>query len=183
VGEIGRSSTTCWRGNGRGWRELACRRLEASDLAQEAWLRAWRKLKQFHGGPDDAQTLALFRAWIARIVECLGLNSLRDRQAQRRRPPGGFVHLKVGSNSHSPEPAADGEIPSALVSAREQARLVREALEQLPDEADRVMLRARFFKGLSLRQIAQRQQRHPEEFRRQFNAALRRLERLRRGSP
>jgi DNA-directed RNA polymerase specialized sigma24 family protein len=41
--------------------ELARGRPEASDLAQEAWLRAWQKLDQFHGGPDDAQALALFR--------------------------------------------------------------------------------------------------------------------------
>lgn len=34
-----------------------------SDLVQEAWVRAWRKLDQFRGAADDEQTRAAFLAW------------------------------------------------------------------------------------------------------------------------
>src|SRR6516164_5071244 len=59
-----------------------------SDLVQEAWLRAWQKLDQFQGAADEAQALAMFRAWLARIVSRLGLNAVRDRNASQRTPPG-----------------------------------------------------------------------------------------------
>src|SRR5579871_1587957 len=52
----------------------------ASDLVQEAWLRAWQKLDQFQGVADEAQALAMFRAWLARIVSRLGLNAARPRR-------------------------------------------------------------------------------------------------------
>src|SRR5271165_2323644 len=50
-----------------------------SDLVQEAWLRAWQKLDQFQGADDEAQAVAMFRAWLGRIVARLGLNAARDR--------------------------------------------------------------------------------------------------------
>src|SRR4051794_30278933 len=57
-----------------------------SDLVQSVCLRAWQKLDQFDVGADDEQTMAQFRAWIGRIVERLGLNTVRRRTAQRRKP-------------------------------------------------------------------------------------------------
>src|SRR5579883_2912529 len=51
-----------------------------SDLVQEAWLRAWQKLDQFQGTDDEVQALAMFRAWLTRIVSRLGLNAARPRR-------------------------------------------------------------------------------------------------------
>src|SRR5579883_2408193 len=64
-----------------------------SDRVQEAWLRAWQKLDQFQGAADEAQALAMFRAWLARIVARLGLNAARDRGARQRTPPGKLLRL------------------------------------------------------------------------------------------
>jgi RNA polymerase sigma factor (sigma-70 family) len=167
----------------RPWLEdLAGGSPEPADLAQEASLRAWQRLDQFRGGADDAQTLALFRAWLARIVRRLGLNTLRDQQAQRRRPPGSLVRLDA-SGGDGREPAAAGSTPSAHVAGEEQVRLVREALDRLKDDTDRAILQARFFEGRSLRQIAQQMDRSHEDVRQHYHAALRRLERELRGPP
>jgi RNA polymerase sigma factor (sigma-70 family) len=167
----------------RPWLEdLAGGSPEPADLAQEASLRAWQRLDQFRGGADDAQTLALFRAWLVRIVRRLGLNTLRDQQAQRRRPPGNLVRLDT-SGEEGREPAAAGPAPIAHVAAQEQARMVREALDRLKDDTDRAILQARFFEGQSLRQIAQQMGRNHEDIRQRYHAALRRLERELKGLP
>jgi RNA polymerase sigma-70 factor (ECF subfamily) len=164
-------------------------RPEATDLAQEAWLRAWQKLDQFEGGADDEQTWALFRAWLARIVERLGLNAARGGRARKRRPPGGSLLPLAdalapgGSNGAAREPAAADPTPSAAAAAAEQARRVREALQALPDDVGRTILLARFTEGLSLREIARRLQVSHEHVRAHYHAALRRLERELGGPP
>jgi RNA polymerase sigma factor (sigma-70 family) len=149
----------------------------ASDLAQEAWLRAWQKLPQFHGGGDDEQTLAMFRVWVGRILQRLGLNAVRDREAQHRMPPGGIVRLGGESGRSGRDPAASEPTPSAHAAADEQEQRVRVALERIADDTDREIVRLRFFEGLSLRQIAGRLQTNHENVRQRFHAVLLRLER------
>ena len=68
-----------------------------SDLVQEAWLRAWQKFDQFQGADDEAQALAMFRAWLARIVTRLGLNAARDGGARQRTAPGAGRSSIVGA--------------------------------------------------------------------------------------
>jgi RNA polymerase sigma-70 factor, ECF subfamily len=154
---------------------------DAPDLAQEAWLRTWQKLDQFQGGPDDAQTLERFRAWLRRIVERIGLNTLRARQADRRQPPGPVQSLDQLGREPSGfpqriEPVSPASTPPALAEQEERIRLVRTALQKLPDEEDRDILRLRFIEGQSLRQIAQKLKRNHETVRQRFHAALRQLE-------
>src|SRR5581483_12094933 len=48
-----------------------------SDLIQETWLRAWKAIARFEGGGDDANTGALFRAWLATTMRNIWLNELR----------------------------------------------------------------------------------------------------------
>src|SRR5438132_7645747 len=43
-----------------------------ADLVQEAALRIWQKLAQFQGGPDDAQTAAMFHKWVSQLVHHVG---------------------------------------------------------------------------------------------------------------
>src|SRR6516165_10556226 len=147
--------------------DLARGRADPADLAQEAWLRSWQKLDQFQGGGDDSQTLALFRAWLRRIVERLGLNRARDEQAQSRKPPGPLLRLDQPLEA---EPAALEPPPAAHAEAVERAERVRHALERLPDDTDRAIVRLRFFEGLSLRQVAERLQRNHELVRQRFHA-------------
>jgi RNA polymerase sigma-70 factor (ECF subfamily) len=49
---------------------------EALDLSQEAWVKAWQRLKQFHGD-------ASFATWMTRIVINLSLDFLRKQKRQR----------------------------------------------------------------------------------------------------
>jgi RNA polymerase sigma factor (sigma-70 family) len=155
---------------------------QASDLVQEAWLRAWQKLDQFQGADDEAQALAMFRAWLARIVTRLGLNAVRDGRARQRVAPGQLLRLDgrgtaSGGSAAVPDPSAGEPTPSAHVQAAEQGRLVREALARLTDPIDRDVVRLRFYEGLSLRQVAARLGCNPETVRQRYHAVLHRLQR------
>src|SRR6266700_1827622 len=49
---------------------------EATDLSQEAWVKAWQRLKQFQGESS-------FGTWMTRIVINLCLDQLRRHKRQR----------------------------------------------------------------------------------------------------
>jgi RNA polymerase sigma factor (sigma-70 family) len=155
----------------------------ASDLVQEACLRAWDKLDQFRGGASDEQTLALFRSWVGQIVQHLGLNARRDGKAQRRTPARPLKRLGVPAAGESTdqagaaEPADPEPTPSVNLSTDEQARLVQAALERLADDTGRTILRLRFFDGLSLRQIADRLAISYDKVRERYQSGLAQLER------
>jgi RNA polymerase sigma-70 factor (ECF subfamily) len=151
-----------------------------SDLVQEAWLRAWQKLDQFQGTADEAQSLAMFRAWLARIVARLGLNAARDAGAQQRTPPGKLVRLNGVRPADSSLPVLDlsssEPTPSANLREKEQASRVQDALARLADPLDREIIRLRFFEGLSLRQVAHRLDCNHETVRQRYHAILGRLQ-------
>jgi RNA polymerase sigma factor (sigma-70 family) len=148
-----------------------------SDLVQQAWLRAWHHLGQFHGGTTGEETVARFRAWLARIVRRLAGNAQRARAAAQRRPPGTLVRLDAPATGSAVEPPAGDPTPSACAAADEEEQRLHDALARIEDETDRTILRLRFFEGLSLRQIALRLGTNHEQVRQRCHAALRRLER------
>ena len=49
---------------------------EATDLSQEAWVKGWQRLKQFHGDSS-------FVTWMTRIVINLCLDQLRKHKRHR----------------------------------------------------------------------------------------------------
>lgn len=161
--QLARNHAVCHRADG-----------STSDLVQEAWLRAWQKLDQFQGADDEAQAVTMFRAWLARIVERLGLNALRDAGAQQRSPPGKL--LQLNGVSASLDPSAAEPTPSAAAQEEERARLVSEALAKLDDPLDRDIVRLRFFEGISLRHIARQLGCNPETIRQRYHALLGRLQ-------
>src|SRR5262245_20971720 len=63
-------------------RRMVGRHADADDVAQEAFLRAWRGLKSFDGRAD-------FFTWLYRIVVNVALNHLRtgQRKHQQAEPP------------------------------------------------------------------------------------------------
>jgi RNA polymerase sigma factor (sigma-70 family) len=154
-----------------------------SDLVQEAWLRAWQKLDQFHGATDEAQALAMFRTWLARIVARLGLNAVRDRSAQQWTPAGQLLPLDglgrtiSGDSAAAFDPSGAEPTPSANAQAQEQAWRVQEALTRLADPLDRDIVRLRFFEGISLRQIAERLGCNHETVRQRYHTLLHQLQR------
>ena len=153
-----------------------------SDLVHDAWLRAWQKLDQFQGAQDEAHALATFRAWLAQIVTRLGLNAIRDNNAQQRTPSGklrldGRAPNTSGDSAAAPQPPSAEPTPSANAQAEEQARLVQEAIARLSDPLDREIVQLRFVDGLSLRQIAVKLGCNHESVRQRYHAVLGRLQR------
>src|SRR5579884_3370736 len=133
-----------------------------SDLVQETELRLWQRLDQFRPAENHEHTVALFLNWTRKVVRRVGLNRRRFRTAQVRQPRRPIASLDrpaTGDPARRPgadDPATRQPTPSANVRAGEEARLVLQALDGLPDETDRDVLRLRFREGLSLRQIAPR---------------------------
>jgi len=154
-----------------------------SDLVQESWVRAWRKLDRFRGAADDEQTRAAFLAWTGRLLDRLGRNRRRDGRRRCRCPEqpvvslGGAAPAGSTDTGRAAEPAARQPTPSANVRDGEKARLVLEALADLPDAKDRAIVRLCFFEGWSLRQIAEQMQFSYDAVRQRFHSSLRRLER------
>jgi RNA polymerase sigma factor (sigma-70 family) len=151
----------------------------SSDLAQEALLRVWQKLDQFGGTGVDEESWAMFCAWAGQIVRRLGINSLRDRNAQRRRPPERVASLQevgAGPGRRPADPPADDPTASALLRDAEQTELVRAALERAGDVPG-LVVRLHFFEGLTLREIASRLDLTYDQVRERFQMGLRRLER------
>jgi RNA polymerase sigma factor (sigma-70 family) len=148
------------------------------DLVQEVCLRIWRKLDQFKATDDDRRTLALFRAWVVRIVGRLSLNRWRNHGARRRTPAEGLVRLGDPDGSGGErEPAGREPTPSATARHAEQLEWVRAALERLPSEPGREILRLHFFEGLSLREVAGRVGLSYDQVRERYRTSMRFLER------
>jgi len=126
----------------------ACHRVlgdlaEAEDVAQEAFVTAYRSLATWRGeGP--------FGAWLARIAVRLAI-----RQAARRktvawvRPAAGEDH-----DAHLHDlPAGRGTDPESLALQGERRRSIRDAVARL-DEPYREVVALRFFAERSLDEIA-----------------------------
>lgn len=90
----------------------------SQDIAQEAFVAAWRQL----GGFEDA---ANFKAWLCGITRNLGNNFVR-RQTRRAEQPS-------ASRESTPESAADAPTPQEQAVTREESAIVWSALEQLPE--------------------------------------------------
>ena len=160
----------------------------ASDLVQEAELRAWKSLERFCGGTTDEETLTMFRSWMTRIVRSAGLDALRHQRARRRRDPRrrvvsleerrGAVRGKAGSDSSRVEedPPGRDPTPSAKLHSAECNERVRRAIAALPDSLSRRIVELRFFKSLSLRRIADDLGVSYERVKDRYRKAMRRLE-------
>ncbi len=118
---------------------------DASDIAQEAFVRAWNNLKSFRG--DSA-----FSTWIYRIVTNVFLD---DRKRKRARPSRSLeeeMELDESSVARQFEDPAPG--PEALAEGDERRRLLERAISTLP-EAQRVMVVLYHTQGLAYDEIAE----------------------------
>ncbi len=116
---------------------------EAEDIAQEAFIKAYRALPAFRG--DSA-----FYTWLYRIAINTAKNSL---VASRRRPVSYDLDLQDGSQVQVQARLADAETPEALALTEEIRRTVNEAIEALPDDL-RLAIVLRELEGLSYEDIA-----------------------------
>ncbi len=142
-------------------------RLDDSDLVQDALLEAHRCFASFRGS-----TCAELAGWLRQLVLWVVADAARGHLAGKRalgreRPLDGLA-----------EPAADSSSsPSAQAIRHEQAALMAEALAQLPDAMQQVLL-GRHVEDLSYAELAQRLDRSEGAVRVLYYRALRRLREL-----
>jgi RNA polymerase sigma-70 factor (ECF subfamily) len=108
----------------------------ADDVAQEAFVRAWRLLDRFELGRP-------FGPWVCRIAANLAVNHVRSPRAREQPLPEAFGE----------RPAA-GLDPLARVLDVEAARVLSEAVSALPEE-QRAVFVLRAYEELSYQEIAE----------------------------
>jgi RNA polymerase sigma-70 factor (ECF subfamily) len=117
--------------------------MDAEDLAQEVFLRAYTNL-------DRLRQPESFRSWLFSIA----INLMRDFH-RRRRGLGYFKSLSEPNGDSIPEPA-DHNAESALTGVLKQEfwREIRKFIKELPKK-EREIFTLRFLDQLSIKEIAQ----------------------------
>lgn len=117
---------------------------EVQDVAQEAFIKAYRALPRFRG--DSA-----FYTWLYRIAINTAKNHL---VARSRRPPSMDVDIQDADYRDDADMLRDTEDPESALSRDQLQETIHKALADLPDDL-RSALTLREFDGLSYEQIAQ----------------------------
>ncbi len=104
------------------------------------------------------------------------MDDLADKEP-RRRFGGSASRGEAAASGSGVEPPHGDPTPSAVAATDEEARIVREAIERIPDETDRRIVTARFFDALSLREVSRRLEIPYKRVRARFHAAMTLLER------
>ncbi len=116
---------------------------EAQDVAQEAFIKAFRALANFRG--DSA-----FYTWLYRIA----INTAKNHLVSRgRRPPESDVSAEDAEFYEGDHALKDIESPERLMLRDEIENAVHRTIEQLPEDL-RTALTLREFDGLSYEDIA-----------------------------
>jgi RNA polymerase sigma-70 factor, ECF subfamily len=125
------------------------RRIDPSDVIQEAQLEATRRMGAYLAEPPMA-----FRLWLRQITY--------DRLLMQRRKHSGAARRSVRREAPLPEQSsmqlaqqilADGSTPSEHLVQHELSRRVQQAVAQLPD-TDREIILMRNFEGLLNQDVA-----------------------------
>lgn len=117
---------------------------EAQDIAQEAFIKAYRALPRFRG--DSA-----FYTWLYRIAINTAKNHL---VAGNRRPEDQQVDLQDPEQYDMHARLRDMDTPEGMVLTEEIRQTVEQAIARLPDEL-RTAIVLREMEGLSYEDIAQ----------------------------
>lgn len=117
---------------------------EAEDIAQEAFIKAYRALPQFRG--DSA-----FYTWMYRIA----INTAKNSLASRDRSPIAYdLDLTDPEESHSVQTRLqDPDTPEGMALTEEIRLIVNSAIEALPEELKTAIV-LRELDGLSYEEIA-----------------------------
>ncbi len=116
---------------------------EVQDLAQEAFIKAYRALPNFRG--DSA-----FYTWLYRIAINTAKNHL---VARSRRPPSGDVDATEAEYYEGESALKDQATPERIALTDEIGKVVFDAIEQLPEDL-RMAITLRELEGLSYEEIA-----------------------------
>src|ERR1700720_675686 len=116
---------------------------EAEDIAQEAFIKAYRALPQFRG--DSA-----FYTWLYRIA----INTAKNAVVSRDRSPVAYDLDRKSEESYDMQGRMkDSETPEALVLTDEIRSIVNTAIDALPEDL-RTAIVLRELDGLSYEEIA-----------------------------
>ncbi len=146
-------------------------KMGGSDLVQETLIDAQRNIARFEG-----RTQADLFAWLRRIL----LNHISDANRQLvgrgRRNRNRELSLDCGSSIVGPRlPAADGDSPSHVAMAEEEARLIEQVLAQLPPDY-RQVIRLRSWELRTFVEIGQQLDCSPDAARKLWLRAIERFE-------
>lgn len=118
---------------------------DAVDLSQEAWVKAWQRLNQFHGESS-------FATWMTRIVINLCLDELRKKKRARSESIEQMEEETGGVDRHLPILQAN---PTQGLERQELRAEIDTAMGQLSYE-HRTVLVLHEFEELEYKQVAQR---------------------------
>ncbi|MEO8426372.1 MAG: sigma-70 family RNA polymerase sigma factor [Verrucomicrobiota bacterium] len=116
---------------------------EAIDLSQEAWVKGWQRLKQFHGDSS-------FATWMTRIVINLSLDQLRKQKRHRTESIEQMEEEAGGVERHMPVVMVN---PTARLEQSELRQTIDKAMAQLSAE-HRTVLVLHEFEQMEYKQIA-----------------------------
>jgi RNA polymerase sigma-70 factor (ECF subfamily) len=111
---------------------------EARDLAQDIFVKLYRRLETFHGHET-------FLPWLLRLARNASIDHLRRRKA---RPPRSDIRVEEGPPIPDPGPG-----PHDSWAAHHSKRLVWAAMEKL-SQPNREMIVLKEIQGLNLQEIA-----------------------------
>jgi RNA polymerase sigma-70 factor, ECF subfamily len=117
---------------------------EAEDVAQEAFIKAYRALASFRG--DSA-----FYTWLYRIAINTAKNAL---VSSRRRPVDFDLDLQDPEQYDRHARLKDADTPEGVLLTEEIRQVVEHAMEQLPEDL-RTAIVLRELEGLSYEEIAE----------------------------
>jgi RNA polymerase sigma-70 factor (ECF subfamily) len=118
--------------------------VEAMDLAQEAFIKAYRALPNFRGE-------SAFYTWLYRIA----INTAKNHVvAQGRRPPTDDVEASEAEFYEGPSALKDTSTPERMVLRDEIERVVFEAIEALPEDL-KTAITLRELEDMSYEEIAE----------------------------
>jgi RNA polymerase sigma-70 factor (ECF subfamily) len=116
---------------------------EVQDVAQEAFIKAWRALPRFRG--DSA-----FYTWLYRIAVNTAKNHLVSLS---RRPPGSDLDAAEAEQYSGAEMLHEIGTPESHLLSDELEAVIHKSIEELPQEL-RTAVTLREFEGLSYEDIA-----------------------------
>lgn len=120
---------------------------DALDVAQEAFIKAWRALKGFRGN-------AQFYTWLYRIAVNTAKNHL---VARGRRPSGQDIDVADAELYGHSEHLSDGDTPEAMALSDELQATVMNCINTLPADL-RTAISLRELEGMSYDEIAEAMQ-------------------------
>ena len=149
------------------------RKFDASDIAQQTLLEAWKAESQFRGN-SQGERITWLRTILGRVIS----REIRQYDGTQKRDPKRELSLQHSIDESSillsQFAASNTNTPSVNADNREQQMIIAEVLEGLPDDYRRVIM-MRNLQGLSHAEIATEMDRSERAIRMLWLRALKQL--------